>query len=52
MNFNPKIAAEVEVEDHMVTLLGWVVFTNQQVVRIRTDDFDQIDEIGIDVLEK
>ena len=45
-------AHEVVDADLLVVMLKFVGFTNQQVVRVRADSLDQLEDMGIDVLEE
>ena len=52
MNFE-GVGADIVVEnDPVAVMLGFVGFTPAQVVRIRADGFDQLEDMGIDVLEE
>ena len=52
MNFE-GVGADIVVEnDPVAIMLGFVGFTPAQVVRIRADGFDQLEDMGIDVLEE
>ena len=50
MNFE-GVGAHEEVEaDMLAVMLGFSGFTNQQVVQVRSDGFNQFEDMGIDVL--
>ena len=50
MNFE-GVGAHEEVEaDMLAVMLGFSRFTNQQVVQVRSDGFNQFEDMGIDVL--
>ena len=52
MNFE-GVGADIVVEnDPVENLLGFVGFTPAQVVRIWADGFDQLEDMGIHVLEE
>ena len=52
MNFSPADPNDVMEADLLAILLGFAEFTAQQSTKIQADGFDQLDDIGIDVLEE
>ena len=51
MAFVPPAVGIDLIEDPLATMLEFARFTEPQVVRIRADSFDQLDDLGLDVLE-
>ena len=51
MAFVPSAVGIDLIEDPLATMLEFAGFTEPQVVRIRADGFDQLDDLGLDVLE-
>ena len=52
MNFEPVAAGAVINADPMADLLGHAGFTGRQIVTIRADGFDQLEDMTLDVLEE
>ena len=47
---SPAIGTDL-IEEPLGTMLEFTGFTELQVIRIRADGFNQIDDLGLDVLE-
>jgi len=52
MNFEGVGAHEDVEADPLAVMLGFSGFNNQQVVWVQADGFEQLEDIGIDVLEE
>ena len=51
MTFVPPEVGIALIGDPLATMLEFAGFTVPQVVKIRADGFDQLDDLGLDVLE-
>ena len=51
MAFVPPAVGLDLIEDPLATMLEFAGFTEPQVEKIRADGFDQLDDLGLDVLE-